>query len=143
MKTNIILSLLAPCACLANSPSYGMDVEDTRTSVVPTTPSLAGQVPTTIKQSTPSLEEQLENVVSFIQQRKAQGLPVKMVLGARKADGERICDKAWIFLDQYYYAKPSGLNSHVIQEERPHICADFNREDHLSLIAGRLKNSLD
>lgn len=73
MKINIILSLLMTCTFLANTPSYAMD-------------SLFLDLDETKKSGAtvhPSFEEQVEKVASyFIQPRNAQGLPVKMALGA-------------------------------------------------------------
>lgn len=85
------------------------------------------------------LKSQLEEVSKFVEYRKSQGLPIRMVFGATTKESERIegsegiKDGSVIYLD---------ISSHDPQS-KPHIQASFNDLDQLSQIAITVGPNLD
>lgn len=115
---NIILTVLAILTFLARSPSFATDGES--------------EAITSEKRNIPSLENQLDNVIKFITQRKKDNLPVKMVLGATNKECDRISDESYIFFDML----PHNTDG------RTYIQASFNDIPQLTTIANSLRSCL-
>lgn len=110
-----IFNLLVSCAFLAMSPTFAMEEDVSELSSVSV------------------LQKQVENVASFVSQRKAQGLSVSMVMGARNTECDRISGEEWIFLDGSPH-DPQG---------KPYIQASFNDVDQLTTLAKGIGSSLN